>query len=188
MFPPQHFQGQLILIYCNHASLPSIILLVFPGRTHLLIIQILSACLDIYRTCVCMCECVCLVTQSCLTFCNPIPARLLCLWGFSRQECYSGLSCPPSGDLLNPGIKPWSPIFQADYLPAEPQEKPNNTGVGSLSLLQGTFPTQKSNQGLLHCRWILYQLSYQGSPYIYLYTYIHTYIHIYIYTHIHTHI
>ena len=111
-----------------------------------------------------MSECVCLVTQSCLTFCNPIPARLLCLWGFSRQECYSGLSCPPSGDLLNPGIKPWSPIFQADYLPAEPQEKPNNTGVGSLSLLQGTFPTQKSNQGLLHCRWILYQLSYQGSP------------------------
>ena len=35
--------------------------------------------------------------------------------------------------------------------------------VGSLSLLQGIFPTQESNQGLLHCRWILYQLSYQGS-------------------------
>ena len=39
-----------------------------------------------------------------------------------------------------------------------------NTGVGSLSLLQGDFPTQESNQGLRHCRWILYQLSYQGSP------------------------
>ena len=37
-----------------------------------------------------------------------------------------------------------------------------NTGVGSLSLLQGIFPTQGSNPGLLHCRWILYQLSYQG--------------------------
>ena len=36
-----------------------------------------------------------------------------------------------------------------------------NTGVGSLSLLQWIFPTQESNQGLLHCRWILYQLSYQ---------------------------
>ena len=35
-----------------------------------------------------------------------------------------------------------------------------NTGVGSLSLLQGIFPTQGSNQGLLHCRQILYQLSY----------------------------
>ena len=31
-----------------------------------------------------------------------------------------------------------------------------NTGVGSLSLLQGIFPTQGLNQGLLHCRWILY--------------------------------
>ena len=39
-----------------------------------------------------------------------------------------------------------------------------NTGVGSLSLLQKIFPTQELNQGLLHCRRILYQLSYQGSP------------------------
>ena len=39
-----------------------------------------------------------------------------------------------------------------------------NTGVGSLALLQVIFPIQESNQGLLHCRWILYQLSYQGSP------------------------
>ena len=36
--------------------------------------------------------------------------------------------------------------------------------MGSLSLLQGIFPTQESNRSLLHCRWILYQLSYQGSP------------------------
>ena len=35
--------------------------------------------------------------------------------------------------------------------------------VGSLSLLQGIFLTQESNQGLLHCRWILYQLNYQRS-------------------------
>ena len=39
-----------------------------------------------------------------------------------------------------------------------------NTGVGSLSLLQGIFPTQELKQGLLRCRRILYQLSYQGSP------------------------
>jgi len=39
-----------------------------------------------------------------------------------------------------------------------------NTGLGSLSLLQGVFPTQGSDPALLHCRWILYQLSYQGSP------------------------
>ena len=39
-----------------------------------------------------------------------------------------------------------------------------NTGVGSLSLLQGIFPTQGSNPGLLHCRQVLYQLSHKGSP------------------------
>ena len=41
--------------------------------------------------------------------------------------------------------------------------KPKNTGVGSIVFLQQIFPTQESNRGLLHCRWILYQLSYQGS-------------------------
>ena len=39
----------------------------------------------------------------------------------------------------------------------------NNSGVGCLSLLQGIFPTQGSNQGLLHCRQILHHLSHQGS-------------------------
>ena len=38
-----------------------------------------------------------------------------------------------------------------------------NTAVGSLSLLQGSLPTQGSNQGLSHCRRILYQLSHKGS-------------------------
>ena len=38
------------------------------------------------------------------------------------------------------------------------------TGVGSLSLLQGIFPTQGSNPGLPHCRRVLYQLSHKGSP------------------------
>ena len=40
-----------------------------------------------------------------------------------------------------------------------------NTGVGSHSLLQGIFPTQGLNLGLLHYRQIPYQLSYQGSPF-----------------------
>ena len=56
-----------------------------------------------------------------------------------------------------------SPALQADSLPTELPRKPKNIGVGSLSLLQGIFLTQKSNQGLLYCRQILYQLSYQGS-------------------------
>ena len=39
-----------------------------------------------------------------------------------------------------------------------------NTGVGSLSLLQGIFPTQGSNSGFPYCRWFLYKLSHKGSP------------------------
>ena len=47
---------------------------------------------------------------------------------------------------------------------AKPQGKLKNSGVSSLSLLQRIFKAQESNWGLLHYRWILYQLSYQGSP------------------------
>ena len=65
---------------------------------------------------------------------------------------------------FQPGIEPRSPSLRADSLPAEPPGKSKNTGVGSLSLLQQIFPTQESNWGLLHRSWILYQLSYQGSP------------------------
>ena len=95
------------------------------------------------------------------------------------------------GNLSNLGIEQNSPTLQINSQPAEPQGKPKvkvkvaqlclilcdpmdcpwnspgqNTGVGGLSLLQGIFPTQESNQGLLHCRQILYQLRYQGSPII----------------------
>ena len=48
-----------------------------------------------------------------------------------------------------------------DSLPDEPQGKPKNTGMHSLSFLQGIFLTQESNWGPLHFRRILYQLSYQ---------------------------
>ena len=57
--------------------------------------------------------------------------------------------------------------MQTDSLPAELPGKLKNTGVGSQSLLQGIFLTQESNEGLLHCRQILYQLNYQGSCYSY---------------------
>ena len=70
---------------------------------------------------------------------------------------------PSSGDLPNSGIKPRSPSLQAESLLAEPQGKPKNSEVGSLSFQQQIFQIQKLNQGLLHCRWILYPLSYQES-------------------------
>ena len=63
-------------------------------------------------------------------------------------------------------VTPWTTVhgitkswtWPRDFSPSQ------NTGVGSRSLLQGTFPTQGSNPGPPHCRRILYQLSYQGSP------------------------
>ena len=93
------------------------------------------------------------VAQSCLTLCDPM----------DYTEYWSGQLFPSPGDLPNPGIEPRSSTLQADSLPAELQGKPRDTGVVSLSLLQQIFLTQKLNQGFLHCRRILYQLSYQGS-------------------------
>ena len=54
--------------------------------------------------------------------------------------------------------------FQSHGLYSPRNSPGQNTGVGSLSLLQGIFPTQGLNPGLPHCRQILYQLSQQGSP------------------------
>ena len=108
----------------------------------------------------------CAVPQLCPTLCDPVdysPLGSLSM-GFSRQEYWSRLSCPPPGDLPNPGTEAKSLALQADSLLSEPPGQPKNTGVGSLSLLQKIFPTQELNWFLLHCRWILYQLSYQGSP------------------------
>ena len=56
-----------------------------------------------------------------------------------------------------------SPALQVD---SDPQGMPKNTGVDSLSLLQRIFPTQELNQGLLYCRQVLYQPSYQGSLFL----------------------
>ena len=94
------------------------------------------------------------------------------------------MPCPLPGDLPNRGIKPRSPAMQADSLLSEPPGKPKVKVVQSCPTLcnpidytaHGTvqarilewvafpFPTQGSNPGLPHCRWILYQLSHKRSP------------------------
>ena len=84
--------------------------------------------------------------------------------GILQARMLEWVAMPPSGDIPNPGIKPRSLTLQAYSLLYEPPGKPKNTGVGSLSLLQGNFPTQGLKWDLLHCRQILYQLSYPGSP------------------------
>ena len=83
---------------------------------------------------------------------------------FLQARILEWVAMPSSRGSSYPGIEPKSPAMQMDSLPSEPPVKPKNTGVGSLSLLQRIFLTQESNQGLLHCRWILYQLSYQENP------------------------
>ena len=69
--------------------------------------------------------------------------------------------CPT---LPNPGSEPGSLSLWVDSFPSEPPGKPKNIGVGNLYLLQGVFPTHESKWCILHYRWALYQLNYQGSP------------------------
>ena len=100
------------------------------------------------------------VIQSCPILYNPMDCTV---HGILHVRILEWAAFPFSRGLPNPGIKLRSPVLQVDSLPAEPQGKPKNTGVGSQSLLQGIFLTQESKWSLLHCRQILYQLSYQGS-------------------------
>ena len=89
-----------------------------------------------------------------------------------RSESRSVMSlCDPMDDtvhgILWARILEWVPVsfsrksshptLQVDSLLAESPGKPKNTGVDSLSLVQGIFSAQELNQGILHCRWILYQ-------------------------------
>ena len=109
---------------------------------------------------------------------------------FSRQEYWSGQWIPSPGYLLDPGIKPSSLVLQTVSLPSDPlvclvaqlcltlcnpvdcsppgscpwDSPGKSTGVGCHALLQGIFPAQGLNQGLLHCKQFLYHLSHQGSP------------------------
>ena len=81
---------------------------------------------------------------------------------FSRQEYWSRLPFPSSGDLHNPGIEPaspFSPALAGRFFMLAPPGKPKNIGVGCHILLQRTFPIQGSKLHLLcllHCRQILY--------------------------------
>ena len=83
---------------------------------------------------------------------------------FSRPEYWSGQPFPSPGNLPNPAIEPRSPTWQADSLPAEPQGKPKNTGVGSLFSSPEDFPDPGIKPGSPALWQILYQLGYQGNP------------------------
>ena len=84
-------------------------------------------------------------------FMTNILLYVLCAYSLSRVRLCNPKDCSPPGFSVH-GDSPGK-----------------NTGVGSHAWLLGIFPTQESNQGLLHWRWILYQLSYQGSPHSIVY-------------------
>ena len=67
----------------------------------------------------------CLVSHVQL-FATPWLAWLLCPWGFSRQEYWSGLPCPSLGDLPSPGVELRSPTLQADSLLFDPPKANSN--------------------------------------------------------------
>ena len=71
--------------------------------------------------------CICAQSLSCVQlFVTPWTAahQAPLSMGFSRQEYWSGLPCPPPGDRPNPGIEPRSSALQADSTPSEPPGKP----------------------------------------------------------------
>ena len=99
------------------------------------------------------------VAQLCLTLCNLTDYTV---HGILQARILEWISIPFSRGYSQPRDRTQVSTLQADGLPSEPPGKPMNIGDDSLSLLQRIFLTQESNQGLLHCRWILYQLRYQG--------------------------
>ena len=98
------------------------------------------------------------VAQGCLTLFHPMD----CTVHGILQGQNTGVGSHSLLQRIFPAqSEPISPALQADSLRSEPPGKPKNTGVGSLSLLLGIFLTQELNQRPFHCKWILYQLSYQ---------------------------
>ena len=108
---------------------------------------------------------VCLLSRfSCVRLCDPMDFSQpdFSVHGILQARILERAAMPSSRDSSQPRdqTQVLSATSQAHSLLSEPPGKTKKTGVGSLSLLQRFFPTQGLNQGLLHCRQILHQLSY----------------------------
>ena len=101
------------------------------------------------------------VTESCPTLCHPLDYTIC---GILWARILEWVAFPSSRASSQPRVQIQVSCIAGGFFTAEPQGKPKNTGVGSLSLLQRIFLTHKLNWVLLHCRQILYQLSNQGGP------------------------
>ena len=103
------------------------------------------------------------VAQLCPTLCDLMDYSLpgFSVHGILQARILEWVAIPFSSRSSQPRDQTQVSPLQVNSLLSEPPGKPKNTGVGSLSLLQQIFPTQKLNCSLLHCRRILYQLNYK---------------------------
>ena len=88
--------------------------------------------------------------------------RILCKRKHMNQHVSIWEMKSVSGSVMSDSLRPQG--LQLSRLPCPWDFPGKNTGVGCYFLLQGVFPTQGQNPGLLHCRQIPYCLSHQGSP------------------------
>ena len=80
------------------------------------------------------------------------PTRLLCPWGFSRQEYWSGLPYPPLGGPPNPGMESRSSTLQADSLPSEPSGKPPQNNYSYYKLLTNIHILKEVDYDINHVK------------------------------------
>ena len=100
------------------------------------------------------------VVQSCPTFCDPMDYTV---HGLLQVRILEWVAFPFSRDLPNPGIEPRSPALQVNSYQLSHKGSPRIEEWVAYPFSSGSSWPRNQNQGLLHCRWILYQLSYQGS-------------------------
>ena len=121
-----------------------------------------------HHTIVCVCVCVCVCAQSCPTLCDPMDCSPpgSTVHGILQARILEWVAISLSKGSSQ--LRDWAQVSRTAgrVFTTEPPGNPKNTGVGSLSLLQGIFPTPELNRGLTHCRWTLYRLIYRESPHV----------------------
>ena len=101
------------------------------------------------------------VAQACLSLCDPVDYTV---HGILQARILEWVTFPFSGRSSQPRDQTQVSNISGGFFTSWATREAQEYWSGYPTLLQGIFPTQELNQGLLHCRRILYQLSYQGSP------------------------
>ena len=110
--------------------------------------------------------CIVPVAQWCPTLCNPMDCSPpgSSVHGISQTRILEGVVIPSSRGSSQPRDRTQVSHIVGGFFTDWATREAQKYWSGSPSLIQGFFPTQEWNRGHLHCRQILYQLSYQGSP------------------------